>query len=172
MRIYTVLIALFLALNVSAQVNTVQTTSLTCSLKHPDTWIVRPSQTIEEITLSAPTPDFKEDESFIGTTLYVVSENSKFTSVEEAEKAYTEKIKHNDLLQKVSIQKTKKINFKGVDAYEIYFKCKVAGISTKCKMILFIHGGDYFELSVTYDSKLREDLVEEAFAVMDTFEFK
>jgi len=173
MKIYLILIVLLLSINSNAQDNWVKETSKTYTLKHPENWILYPSETDKELTLAGAAPDFfKKSKDFVGTTLYVSSEDSKFSTIAEARVAYKEKLFGMEFLKKVSIEKEEGIKFKGVDAVEIHFKCKVEGIATKCKIIIFIQNEIYYELSVTYDSKLTAELIQEAFKVMETFEFK
>lgn len=171
MKIFITFFTILLAINSNAQNDWVKESKSTYSLKHPNTWTIRPSETPGELNLAGPTPDFEGSSKHLGTTLFISSEPSKYSTIDSASIDYKEKLLSNDFLENIVIQKEKKIKFNGVDAIEITFTANIQHFSTACRIIIFQYNGVYYELSVTYDEKLSKKLLKEAHKVMESFEF-
>jgi hypothetical protein len=171
MKIYLSLIVLFIATHSSAQKDWITKTKTTYSVKHPNSWVVRPSEDEDELTLSGATPDFESSPNYVGTTLFIQSSEATFSNMDEAVSAYKKKLFGMDFLQNVQIKKEKKITFNGVEAVEIIFFADAAKLATGCRIIIFQHNNLYYEVSVTYDRNLSKKLKKEAFKVIDSFDF-
>lgn len=171
MKLLLAVLTLLFAVHANAQKDWVKESSLTYSIKHPDTWKARPTENPYETNLAGPTPDFEKGSDHLGTTLYISVEDSKYSSIDSVAIAYKEKLMDSDFLTNVNIHKEEKITFKGVDAEEITFSAKVQQFSTACKIILFQKNDLYYELSVSYDAALSKKLLKEAYKVMETFAF-
>lgn len=171
MKFYLSLFSLLLALNSNAQNGWVKENSVTFSIKHPKTWTKRPSEISGELNLAGPTPDFEGSSEHLGTTLFISSQQAKYTTIDSAVVAYKENLLSTEFLKNTTIQKEEKIEFNGVDAVEIIFSAKVQQFSTACRIILFQKDEIYYELSVSYDEELNKKLLKEAYKAMETFEF-
>lgn len=141
------------------------------SIKHPTSWTSRPTESAGELNLAGPTPEFEGRSDRLGTSLFISSEPSRYSTIDSAANAYKEKLFSMDFLKNTLITKEEKINFKGADAVEITFTADIQQFSTACRIILFQHNNRYYELSVTYDQKLNQKLLIEAHKVMQSFEF-
>ncbi len=171
MKNYLSLFLILVSFQSFAQKDWKKETSTTYAIQHPDTWIVRTTESPTQIMVSGATPDFKESSEYIGTTLFVTSEPSTFATIDSANIAYKQKLMATDFMEKIVIQKEEKIKFKGVDAVAITFTAKIQHYSTACRIIIFQRNDIYYELSVSYDQKLSKKLLNEAYSVMETFEF-
>lgn len=171
MKLVLTLFTLVFALQSNAQKDWTEATASTYSIKHPETWKSAEAESPDEMTLIGPTPDFDEQSEYIGTTLYISAEESKYGTIEAVAAAYKLKLLGSEFLKNISFKKERKFTFKGVDAVEIIFTGKVQHFSTGCRILLFQKNGIYYELSVTSDLELSKKLLKEAYKVMDTFEF-
>ncbi|MCJ8290109.1 MAG: hypothetical protein HRT58_10640 [Crocinitomicaceae bacterium] len=171
MKTYLSLFALLLAIHSNAQKEWVEEITNTYSLKHPSTWTIRTSETLGELNIAGPTPDFAGSSEHIGTTLFISSEDSEYSTIDSAAIIYKEELLATPFLKNIVIQEEEKIKFNGVDAMEITFTADIQHFSTACRIIIFQRNNIYYELSVSYDQGLSEKLLKEAHNVMGTFGF-
>lgn len=172
MKNYLLIFVLLISIYSFAQNDWIKENLTAYSIKHPDSWIVNPSENPGEIGMSGPTPDeFKNSTDRLGTSLFVSSGPSKHATIELAVKAYKQKLSGVAFLKNTTILKEEKIKFHGVDAVEIVLTANIQQYSTACRIILFQSNNIYYELSVTYDQKLDKKLVDEAYKVIESFEF-
>jgi hypothetical protein len=171
MKIYLSLFTLLLTLQSNAQKEWIEESSATYSVRHPDTWTRRPSEVSGELNISGPTPDFEGSSEHLGTTLFISSEPSQYSTIDLAAIAYKKELFGTAFMKKTAIQEEKKIKFNEVDAIEITFTADIQQFSTACRIILFQRNSVYYELSVTYDQELSKKLLKEVHKVMETFDF-
>lgn len=159
------------SLTLNAQKDWIEKIKSTYTVHHPATWKEYASENTNELTLAGPSPDFEGKTGYLGTTLFIETSKSKYNSMDSVSQAYKEKIKSVEVLEKVKFKKEKKFKFNGVEAVEIVFSAKVQGYNSLCRMFLFQHNNVYYEVSVTSDPRLKKDLLNEAYQVMESFTF-
>lgn len=167
---FSIIILILFGFNASAQDGWVNKSNESFSIEHPTSWkqMNQVTDTNSTLMMEGKTP-FKESKRHLGTILYITKEKSNSSSINIAAIAYKEKLQKSDFLTNLQILKETVINFNGMDAVEYIFKATVQDIPTECRIVIFLNGGNYYEVSVTYDQRLDKKLIAEAYQVIDSF---